>query len=78
MNVESTCNHEDRLGLGLGSSGNVAMHSDGCSNVAIQVDQVKFKPVGLTANDDRQLFYKTNSEPCKPDGTLAADGNLVT
>ena len=78
MNVGSTCNHEDRLGSGPGSSGNVAMYSDGCSNVAIQVDQVEFKPVGLTANEDRQLSDKTNSEPCKPDGNLVADGNPVT
>ena len=78
MNVESTCNHEDRLGPGSGSSGNVAMYSDGCSNMAIRVDQDKFERVGLTASDDPQHFYKTNSQPCKPDGTLAANGNPVT
>lgn len=78
VNVDSTCNPEDRLAPGSGFSGNVAMYSNGCSNAAIQVDQVKFKPVGSTANDDPKVFYKMNYVPSKPDGTLAADSISVT
>ena len=78
MNLDSTCNPEDRSAPGSGFSGNVNMYSDGCSNAAIQVDQVKFKPVGTTANNDRNVFYKMNFVPSKPDGALAADGIPVT
>ena len=78
IDVDSTCNAEDRSTPGAGFSGNVNMYFKGCSNAAIQVDQVIFKPVGTTANDDRKVFCITDFVPSKPDGPAAADNIPVT
>ena len=76
--IDSTCSREDRATPGSGFSGSVNLYSNGCSNAAIQVDQVKFKPVGTAASDDRNVFYQMHWVPNAPDGTLAADGIPVT
>jgi hypothetical protein len=76
--VDSRCSLEDRATPGSGFSGSVNLYANDCSNAAIQVDQVKFKPVGTTASDDRNVFYQMHWVPNTPDGTLAADGIPVT
>lgn len=77
--VDSSCNREDRLEPGSGFSGNVSLYyADDIPNAAVQVDRVKFKPVGTTASDDRNLFYKMNFVPIMPDGDLAAAEIPVT
>ncbi len=76
--VESTCNRIDRASPGSGFSGHVDLYSNGCSNAAIQVDQVSFKPLGTAANSDRNVFYKMHWVPSAPDGITAADGIPVT
>lgn len=73
VDVDSVCNSEDRSTPGSGFSGNVNLYVNGCSNAAIQVDQVNFKPVGMTADDDRKIFCKMDWVPSKLDGTAAAD-----
>ena len=78
-NVDSSCNREDRTEPGSGFSGNVSLYyTDDIPNAAVQVDRVKFKPVGTTASDDRNLFYKMNFVPVKPDGDLAAADIPIT
>ena len=76
--VDSTCSSADRATPGSGFSGNVNLYSSGCSNAAIQVDQVKFKPVGTAASDDRNVFYKIEDVPSMPDGVAAADRIPIT
>ena len=76
--VESSCNREDRATPGSGFSGSVSIYLNGVSNTAVQVDQVKFRPVGTAASDDRQVFSKMYFVPSKPDGELAAEGIPVT
>ncbi|KAL3294775.1 putative polyketide synthase [Colletotrichum asianum] len=76
--IDSTCNREDRSQPGAGFSGNFDISFDGPSNVAVQLDQVKFKPVRSAASDDRNVFYKTHFVPTVPDGDLAAGGIPVT
>lgn len=76
--VDSTCSREDRATPGSGFSGSVNLYLNGCSNVAIQVDQVKFKPVGMAASSDRNVFYQMHWVPNAPDGTLAANGIPVS
>ena len=78
VTVESTCNRIDRASPGSGFSGHVDLYSNGCSNAAIQVDQVRFKPLGTAANSDRNVFYKMHWVPSAPDGITAADGIPVT
>ena len=78
VTVESTCNRIDRASPGSGFSGDVDLYSNGCSNAAIQVDQVRFKPLGTAANSDRNVFYKMHWVPSAPDGITAADGIPVT
>ena len=78
VSVESTCNRIDRASPGSGFSGHVDLYSNGCSNAAIQVDQVRFKPLGTAANSDRNVFYKMHWVPGAPDGITAADGIPVT
>ena len=77
-NVDSMCSREDRATPGSGFSGSVNLYTNGCSSAAIQVERVKFKPVGTAASNDRNVFYKTQWVPSAPDGTLAADGIPVT
>ena len=78
VTVESTCNRIDRASPGSGFSGHVDLYSNGCSNAAIQVDQVRFKPLGTAANSDRNVFYKMHWVPSAPDGMTAAEGIPVT
>ena len=78
VNVDSVCNSEDRSTPGSGFSGNVNLYVNGCSNAAVQVDHVNFKPVGTTANDDRKIFCKMDWVPSKLDGAAAADHIPVT
>ncbi|KAJ6195920.1 polyketide synthase PksF [Bipolaris maydis] len=72
--IDSTCTTADRAEPGEGFSGNVNMYVPGFDHAAIQVDQVKFKPVGSDASNDRDVFYKMHWVPSAPDGTLAAAG----
>ncbi|KAK2776557.1 lovastatin nonaketide synthase [Colletotrichum kahawae] len=76
--IDSTCNREDRSQPGAGFSGNFDISFDGSPNVAVQLDQVKFKPVRSAASDDRNVFYKTHFVPTIPDGDLAAEDIPVT
>jgi SAM-dependent methyltransferase len=77
--VDSSCSREDRLEPGAGFSGNVSMYySEALRNAAVQVEHVKFKPVGTTASDDRNVFYKMHFVPSKPDGDLAAEAIPIT
>lgn len=76
--VDSTCNRTDRASPGSGFSGHVDLYTNGCSSAAIQVDQVKFKPLGTAANSDRNVFYKMHWVPSAPNGITAADGIPVT
>lgn len=78
VTVDSTCNRIDRASPGSGFSGHVSLYSNGCSNAAVQVDQVRFKPLGTAANSDRNVFYKMHWVPSAPDGVTAADGIPVT
>lgn len=78
VTVESTCNRIDRASPGSGFSGHVDLYSNGCSNAAIQVDQVRFKPLGTASNSDRNVFYKMHWVPSAPDGITAADSIPVT
>ncbi|CAN9465622.1 unnamed protein product, partial [Alternaria alternata] len=72
--IDSTCTTADRAEPGDGFSGSVNMYAPGLDHAAIQVDQVKFKPVGSDARVDRDVFYKMHWVPSAPDGTLAAAG----
>lgn len=76
--VDLTCSREDRATPGSGFLGSVNLYSNGCSNAAIQVDQVKFKPVGTAASNDRNVFYQMHWVLNAPDGILAADSIPVT
>lgn len=76
--IDSTCNRDRRAQPGSGFSGNFNIYTNECSNAAIQVDQVKFQPVRSSASDDRNVFYKMQYVPCKPDGTLAAADIPIT
>lgn len=76
--VDSTCSREDRAAPASGFSGSVNIYTNGCSNAAMQVDQVRFKPVGAAASNDRNVFYQTHWVPSAPDGVLAAKGISVT
>ena len=77
MAIDSNCTKSDRV-PGSGFSGHAELYCNGCSNAAIQVDQVRFKPVGTAAGDDRNVFYKTHWVPRAPNGITAADGIPVT
>ncbi|KZM21157.1 transferase [Ascochyta rabiei] len=72
--IDSTCTTADRAEPGDGFSGSVNMYAPGFDHAAIQVDQVKFRPVGSDASNDRDVFYKMHWVPSAPDGTLAAAG----
>jgi len=76
--VDSTCTTADRAEPGNGFSGSVNMYALGLDHPAIQVDQVKFKPVGSDAKDDRDVFYKMHWVPSTPDGLLAAQSVPIT
>lgn len=76
--IDSTCNRDRQAQPGSGFSGNFNIYANGCSNAAIQVDQVKFQPVRSSASDDRNVFYKMQYVPCNPDGTLAAANIPIT
>ena len=78
VTIESTCNRIDHASPGSGFSGNVDLYLNGCSNAAIQVDQVSFKPLQTAANTDKNVFYKMHWIPSTPDGIIAADGIPVT
>jgi acyl transferase domain-containing protein len=78
MEVDSTCNPEDRSSPGSGFSGNVNIYLHGSRHAAVQVDHVLFKPVGAAASDDHNIFCKMDLVPAKPDGYAAADGIPVT
>lgn len=78
LTVDSTCNRIDRQSPGSGFSGHVNLYTHGYSNAAIQVDRVKFKPLGTAANDDRNVFYQMHWVPSTPDGIAAADDIPVT
>jgi acyl transferase domain-containing protein len=70
--VDSVCSTADRAEPGQGFSGSVNMYAPSMGHPAIQVDQVKFKPVGSDASNDRDVFYKMHWVPSAPDGALAA------
>lgn len=70
--IDSTCTTADRAEPGEGFSGSVDMYAPGFDHAAVQVDQVKFKPVGSDASNDRDVFYKMHWVPSAPDGMLAA------
>ncbi|EDU46789.1 lovastatin nonaketide synthase [Pyrenophora tritici-repentis Pt-1C-BFP] len=76
--VDSTCSTADRAEPGEGFSGSVNMYAPGLDYPAIQVDHVKFKPVGSDANNDRDVFYKMHWVPSAADGTRAAAGVPIT
>ncbi|KAH5224102.1 highly reducing polyketide synthase sthA [Parastagonospora nodorum] len=76
--LDSTCTTADRAEPGNGFSGSVNMYAAGFDHAAIQVEQVKFKPVGSDAKDDRNVFYKMHWVPSKPDGLLAAASVPIT
>ena len=76
--VDSTCSRKDRATPGSGFSGSVNLYTNHCSAAAIQVDSVRFKPVGSAASDDRNVFYQMHWVPSAPDGELAANGIPVT
>ncbi|KAE8834712.1 hypothetical protein PTNB73_08612 [Pyrenophora teres f. teres] len=76
--VDSTCSTADRAEPGEGFSGSVNMYAPGLDYPAIQVDHVKFKPVGSDASNDRDVFYKMHWVPSAADGTLAAAGVPIT
>lgn len=80
LDVDSTCNPEDRHAPASGFSGNVNIYFPGFANAAVQVDQVIFKPVGAVADDrnDREIFDKMDYVHMKPDGVAAAHDILVT
>ncbi|KAL2173167.1 polyketide synthase [Thermothelomyces heterothallicus CBS 202.75] len=78
MEVDSTCNPEDRSSPGSGFSGNVNIYLHGSNHAAVQVDHVLFKPVGAGASDDHNIFCKMDLVPANPDGYTAADGIPVT
>ncbi|KAF9872525.1 hypothetical protein CkaCkLH20_10022 [Colletotrichum karsti] len=62
-----------------GFSGCVSIYTSGLSRAAIQVDQVRFKPVGASdASNDRDVFYKMHWVPSQPDGSAAAANVPVT
>lgn len=64
---------------GGGFSGCVSIYTSGLSRAAIQVDQVRFKPVGASdASNDRDAFYKMHWVPSQPDGNAAAADVPVT
>jgi acyl transferase domain-containing protein len=78
IDVDSSCNPIDRSNPGSGFSGNVNMYFNGCSNTAIQVDKVIFKPVGTDANDDRKIFCTMDYVPSKLNGYTAASDISVS
>ena len=78
VTIDSTCNRTDRASPGSGFSGHADLYFNGCSNAAIQVDHVRFKPLGTAVNSDRNVFYKMHWVPSAPDGILAADGIPAT
>ncbi|KAK3309308.1 polyketide synthase [Chaetomium strumarium] len=78
MEVDSTCNPEDRSSPGSGFSGNVNIYVHGSRHAAVQVDHVLFKPMGAAASDDHNIFCKMDLVPAKPDGYAAAEGIPVT
>nr|A0A0C6E0I7.1 RecName: Full=Highly reducing polyketide synthase bet1; Short=HS-PKS bet1; AltName: Full=Betaenone biosynthesis cluster protein 1 [Neocamarosporium betae]BAQ25466.1 polyketide synthase [Neocamarosporium betae] len=75
--IDSTCSTGDRAEPGDGFSGSVNMYAPGFDHAAIQVDRVKFKPVGSDASNDRDVFYKMHWVPSAADGMLAAASVLV-
>ena len=76
--IDSTCNRSDRATPGSGYSGHVGIYTNGYTSAAIQVDKVKFKPLGTAANSDRNVFYKMHWVPSAPNGMTAAKGIPVT
>ncbi|PHH92954.1 hypothetical protein CDD83_3112 [Cordyceps sp. RAO-2017] len=65
---------------GAGFSGDVSLYTSSAreSGAAVQVKQIRFKPVGSGASYDRNVFYKMRWLPAKPDGKRAADKVPVT
>ena len=78
LTVESTCQRTDRTSPASGFTGNVDVFCNGCSNAAIQVDQVRSVPIGTAAKSDRNVFYKTRWVLGEADGISAADKIPVT
>lgn len=78
MHVDSVCNPEDRSSPGSGFSGNINVYLKGCSNTAVQVEQVQFKPVGMEANENRQIFSRMDYVLMQPDGDIASNGIPTT
>ncbi|CAM1501808.1 Fc.00g037920.m01.CDS01 [Cosmosporella sp. VM-42] len=76
--IDSTCIRADRVTPASGFSGSVNVYATSCPNSAIQVDQLRFKPLGTAATEDRKVFYKMNWIPSAPDGVMAADGIELT
>ncbi|KAI1374301.1 hypothetical protein F4677DRAFT_461577 [Hypoxylon crocopeplum] len=78
--VNSTCSAADRAEPGSGFSGSVNMYANtaGPTHAAVQVDQITFKPVGSTASNDRDVFYKMQWVPSQPDGVAAAADVPIT
>ncbi|KAI8151832.1 hypothetical protein K4K49_009694 [Colletotrichum sp. SAR 10_70] len=70
----------DRDGDGSGGfSGCVSVYTSGLSRAVVQVDQVRFKPVGASdASNDRDVFHKMHWVLSQPDGTTAAADVPVT
>ncbi|XXH02069.1 protein transport protein bet1 [Hypoxylon texense] len=76
--VDSTCTATDRAVPGGGFSGGVNIYAGNHTHAAVQVDQVRFKPVGSDVSNDRNVFYKMHWVPDKPDGVAAAEDVPIT
>lgn len=83
--LDSMCPRNGGSGTASGEDGNggfsgcVSVYASGLPRAAIQVDQVRFKPVGAAdSSNDRDVFYKMHWVPSQPDGNAAAAGVPVT
>ncbi|RYP47174.1 hypothetical protein DL768_006724 [Monosporascus sp. mg162] len=76
--IDSVSSAADRSAPGEGFSGSVNMYAPGLAHAAVQVDQVRFKPVGSDASNDRDVFYKMHWVPSTPDGVVAAADVPIT
>ena len=78
IQIDSSCDKQDRATPGAGFSGQVEIFTSHSTGAAVQVDQVHFKPIKSGANSDRSVFNKMDWVPGAPDGHLAAKGIPVT
>ncbi|ORY70968.1 polyketide synthase dehydratase-domain-containing protein [Pseudomassariella vexata] len=78
MVMDSILNPENTEKPGSRFTGNTDVYLTGCSNAAVQVDQVIFKVLRGDANDDRKIFCTMDYVLSAPDGHVAASDIQIT